>query len=88
MNPDEVVKDKVQSTTASSKAYNVKTGGRGNHKTGKIAPIPMLQGAVDKDTSIRIKQSTVQRLKLLGRYGETFDDIIVWLLEHSKRRKL
>lgn len=42
----------------------------------------------DKYTSIRLKQSTAQRLKYIGRKGESYDDIIVWLLKNSKKRRM
>jgi hypothetical protein len=41
----------------------------------------------DRFTSIRVKQSTSNNLKEIGRKGESYDQIIVWLLEHSKKRK-
>jgi len=42
--------------------------------------------AEDKYTSIRVKQSTAKRLAEIGRKGESYDDVIVWLLDHSKKR--
>ena len=42
----------------------------------------------ERHTSIRLKQSTAQRLKYMGRKGESYDDIIVWLLKNSKKRKM
>jgi len=42
----------------------------------------------DKWTSIRLKRSTAQKLGEIGRKGESYDDLIVWLLENSKKRKL
>jgi hypothetical protein len=44
--------------------------------------------AEDKWTSIRLKKSTTQKLSQIGRKGESYDDLIVWLLENSKKRKL
>jgi len=41
----------------------------------------------DKWTSIRLRKSTAQKLSDIGRKGESYDQIIVWLLEHSKKRK-
>jgi hypothetical protein len=41
----------------------------------------------DKWTSIRVKKSTAQKLSDIGRKGESYDDLIVWLLENSKKRK-
>jgi hypothetical protein len=38
-------------------------------------------------TSVRLKVRTVLRLKELGAKGESYDDIVVWLLDHAKRRK-
>jgi hypothetical protein len=43
--------------------------------------------SVEKHTSIRVKQSTAQRLSEIGRKGESYDQIIVWLLNHCKKRK-
>ena len=42
----------------------------------------------DKYTSIRVKKSTAQRLNDIGRKGESYDDLILWLLDNSKKRKL
>jgi hypothetical protein len=41
----------------------------------------------DKFTSIRVKQSTAKRLNELGKKGESYDTIVIWLLDHSKKRK-
>jgi hypothetical protein len=41
----------------------------------------------DKWTSIRVKKSTAQKLSQIGRKGESYDDLIIWLLENSKKRK-
>ena len=41
----------------------------------------------EKFTSIRVRQSTAKRLSEIGRKGESYDQIIVWLLDHSKKRK-
>ena len=43
--------------------------------------------SAEKYTSIRVKKSTAQRLNGIGRKGESYDDLIVWLLENSKKRK-
>jgi len=40
----------------------------------------------EKYTSIRVKQSTAKRLQEIGRKGESYDQIIVWLLDHAKKR--
>jgi len=53
----------------------------------KLATIPK-QSAAEIVTSVRLKQSTVERLKVLGRKGNSYDDIVCWLLEHSKKRRL
>jgi predicted CopG family antitoxin len=41
----------------------------------------------EKYTSIRLRQSTAEQLKEMGRKGESYDDIIAWLLKNSKKRK-
>jgi hypothetical protein len=41
----------------------------------------------DKYTSIRVRRSTAQKLSQIGRKGESYDDLITWLLENSKKRK-
>jgi hypothetical protein len=41
----------------------------------------------EKYTSIRVKVSTVEQLKMLGRKGESYDDVVAWLLKNSKKRK-
>jgi len=38
-------------------------------------------------SSIRLSRETVERLKSLGRKGESYDIIVSWLLDNSKRRK-
>jgi predicted CopG family antitoxin len=43
--------------------------------------------SVEKYTSIRVKQGTSERLKDIGRKGESYDDVIAWLLKNSKKRK-
>jgi len=35
----------------------------------------------DKGTQVRLKKSTVKKLKELGTYGESLDDIVQRLLE-------
>ena len=47
----------------------------------------MLNVSAEKYTSIRVKGSTAQRLTEIGRKGESYDTIIVWLLDHTKKRK-
>jgi hypothetical protein len=42
----------------------------------------------DKYTSIRVKRSTVEALKSIGRKGETYNDIIRWLLTHRPKRRV
>jgi hypothetical protein len=42
----------------------------------------------DKYTSIRVKRSTVDELKSIGRKGETYNDIILWLLAHRPKRRI
>jgi uncharacterized protein YqeY len=41
----------------------------------------------EKYTSIRLRQSTAEQLKVMGRKGESYDDVIAWLLKNSKKRK-
>jgi predicted CopG family antitoxin len=43
--------------------------------------------SAEKYSSIRVKQSTLEQLKELGHKGESYDDVIIWLLKHSKKRK-
>jgi predicted CopG family antitoxin len=43
--------------------------------------------AEEKYTSIRIQTSTVEQLKMMGRKGESYDEIILWLLKNSRKRK-
>lgn len=38
-------------------------------------------------TSIRVRKETAQALSLIGRKGESYDQIIMWLVKHSKKRK-
>lgn len=37
---------------------------------------------------MRLRKSTAQKLSEIGRKGESYDDLIIWLLEHSKKRRL
>jgi hypothetical protein len=39
-------------------------------------------------TPIRVKKGTARTLRLMGRKGETYDDVIQWLLRNSRKRKL
>jgi hypothetical protein len=41
----------------------------------------------EKFTSIRVRQGTAERLSEIGRKGESYDQVIVWLLDHCKKRK-
>ena len=41
----------------------------------------------EKYTSIRLRQSTADQLKEIGRKGESYDDVVTWLLKNSKKRK-
>lgn len=43
--------------------------------------------AEERYTSIRVKVSTAEQLRLMGRKGESYDDVIAWLLKNSKKRK-
>jgi hypothetical protein len=38
-------------------------------------------------TSIRVRPETAKALSLIGKKGESYDQIISWLLKHSKKRK-
>jgi len=42
----------------------------------------------DKYSSIRVKRSTLDELKSIGRKGETYDDVICWLLAHRPKRRV
>jgi len=42
----------------------------------------------DRYTSIRVKRSTLDELKGIGRKGETYDSIIRWLLAHRPKRRV
>lgn len=41
----------------------------------------------EKYTSIRLKVTTAEQLKQMGRKGESYDDVVAWLLKNSKKRK-
>jgi predicted CopG family antitoxin len=41
----------------------------------------------EKYTSIRLRQKTAEQLKMMGRKGESYDDVIAWLLKNSRKRK-
>ena len=43
--------------------------------------------SAEKFTSIRVKVSTAEQLRGIGRKGESYDDVIAWLLKNSKKRK-
>lgn len=43
--------------------------------------------AEQKYTSIRVRVSTAEQLKMMGRKGESYDDVIVWLLKNCRKRK-
>jgi hypothetical protein len=53
-----------------------------------IGYIVVMYTAEEKYTSIRLKTSTVGQLKALGRKGESYDDVVSWLLRNSKKRKI
>ncbi len=42
----------------------------------------------DRYTSIRVKRSTLDELKGIGRKGETYDSVIRWLLAHRPKRRV
>jgi hypothetical protein len=42
--------------------------------------------SVEKYSSIRVTHETVERLKELGRKGESYEEVVVWLLDHAKKR--
>lgn len=41
-----------------------------------------------KITSVRLKKNTLERLKALGHKGESYEDIVLWLLENCKKKRL
>jgi hypothetical protein len=41
---------------------------------------------VKKYTTIKVSKENVRRLKLMGRKGETYNDIITLLLDHKPKR--
>jgi len=41
----------------------------------------------EKITTIKISLSVKERLQEFGKYGETYNDILVYLLDNCKRRK-
>ena len=41
----------------------------------------------DKLTSIRVKPNVLRTLKDLGRKGESYNDIIQWLLDNRKKKR-
>lgn len=42
---------------------------------------------LEKTTSIRLHQTTVDCLKELGKKGESYDLIILWLLNNCKKKR-
>lgn len=46
-----------------------------------------IREVVAVSSSIRLSKETIERLKAIGRKGESYEAIVVWLLDHSKRRK-
>ena len=42
----------------------------------------------ERYTSIRVKRSTLDELKSIGRKGETYNEIIRWLLAHRPKRRV
>ena len=43
--------------------------------------------AAEGFSSIRVKRSTRQRLEAIGRKGESYEDVVTWLLDNAKSRK-
>ena len=41
----------------------------------------------EKLTSIKIRKETAERLKELGRKGETYDDVLTRILDRIQRRR-
>lgn len=41
---------------------------------------------IEKDTTIRVKKDTVQRLKAKGKFGESYEDIIKRLIDAWEKR--
>jgi len=42
--------------------------------------------SAEKYSSVRVRHETLERLKELGRKGESYEQVIVWLLDHAKKR--
>jgi hypothetical protein len=42
--------------------------------------------SAEKYSSVRVTHETLERLKELGRKGESYEQVIVWLLDHAKKR--
>lgn len=59
-----------------------------NYASNCINVIIVMHMSEEKYTSIRVRASTAEQLKILGRKGESYDDVVVWLLKNSKKRKL
>jgi predicted CopG family antitoxin len=38
-------------------------------------------------SSIRLRKETIEELKSLGKKGDSYDEIVIWLLNNRKRRK-
>jgi hypothetical protein len=38
-------------------------------------------------SSIRLSKEVIERLKSLGRKGESYEDIVLWLLDNSKKKR-
>lgn len=72
----------VKKQSAAEKVVHVRSKQSAPIKPLSVFPV----SAAEIVTSVRLKQSTVERLKAIGRKGESYDTIVVWLLEHSKRR--
>ncbi len=54
---------------------------------GRSAEREGLETGGERWTSIRVRRSTAERLKQIGRKDETYDEIIVKLIQRASRRR-
>lgn len=46
-----------------------------------------MEGMNIEMTSVRLRKTTLKRLQALGHKGESYEDIIIWLLETGKKKR-
>lgn len=46
-----------------------------------------MEGMKIEMTSVRLRKTTLKRLQALGHKGESYEDIVLWLLENSKKKR-